>query len=444
MKLVKQDLFRPITEFDSSRLNCHRRIAGRCDSVVVLIHGFDGRGYGTWQGLPGLLFDGGVDIAVYDYPTGRRKMPFKGANLVTFFKRQIANHLRRLCSEYNTVVVVGHSLGGVLASLAIQDLYAQTAFSGELRVAPEKGVAALVAVASPRSGAALARRPLTWIFPELRILRPGNPLLAEAERFYSDNIEVRQLAPDASGRFVVPLFVAEAGRDALVSSFSSSFGVPTDQRLPILAGHREIAKPTADNSVLADWIGEILSSRREAQQQVRRQRHRQVPTSHPRPAATAVVTTRLLTDDVTLKTEQLYDQCRKDAGTAEIAIEDEAGRGQVDMVICIQMAADVLKETPRSRALFQAAIEVQTTTRGAAGGYAPVGDAWEAAEQRIATWLQATPTPVRCYVRGVVDYSELATLLREWLELIKMRTPVWNGPVSGQLRGLEFTDGGRS
>ncbi len=82
--LVRQSLFEPVP-LHGAHFNVRTRGAAR---LVVLVHGFGGRGYATWGSLPAALFtwpsEEAVAVAVYDCPSYRERVPGLGGGHQVF------------------------------------------------------------------------------------------------------------------------------------------------------------------------------------------------------------------------------------------------------------------------------------------------------------------------------------------------------------------------
>jgi hypothetical protein len=162
---------------------------------------------------------------------------------------ELGAHIERICAQtgYDSVHVVGHSLGGLIARYHVQ------------RQGGDARVESLVTLGTPHGGSLLAHVVPT---PLIRQLRPGSKVLKELAEpapgcrtrltaIYSDLDQV--VLPSSSGRCDHPDLAA---RNVLVRGIGH-MSLPrhravVDEVAATLAGHRDAAVPrTAETSAVA-------------------------------------------------------------------------------------------------------------------------------------------------------------------------------------------------
>lgn len=414
--------------FDSDSFNLHASPQPR-RSVVIAVHGLGGHGYGTWgQLLPNMYAgtDGeAVDIAVYDYVSGPRRL--QGHNTKPdFWVAQLADHIRQLADRYEHIFLLGHSLGGIVAEEAVmalvqmQRLAAGTDTDGNKATA---ALAALIFVASPRTGSAAALPPLRWLLPELRVLKPFQRRRRKTLEFFNAYVERMNVATAAAGRLVLPTFAAVAGSDRLVKACSATFDVPPMQRKQLTAGHRTAIRPVApDDQALLTWLQDVIAACIGVREQARREQHHagQVRIPQAQPLDDGIVTA-FRSDPGGSHWELLYNEARSAASatTAVTDVRDVAGR-HADLVIAVHDAHVVLQPQPGAEHFMRTVCAERDTWPHAVIGVAPVGARHTDAQAALmATAPAVNNTSV--YVEGAPGPDDLRHVLARWFQLVLSR-----------------------
>ena len=183
---------------------------------VLLVHGYGGCA-GQWVPVRSALLAAGFHtVETFAYDSFRFDVPT--------LARQLAQSVRRLLAEHEAegvheVILVGHSLGGVIVRYAVSlgglDAVVRTA----------------VTVAAPHGGCALAR---LAVAPAAAQLRPGSALLRRLEAAASPG-HARWIAYSGGSDLVVPPQRAQLRPDALAAV---NVEVPDEGHLSILSSRR--------------------------------------------------------------------------------------------------------------------------------------------------------------------------------------------------------------
>ena len=129
------------------------------NSLVVFIHGIFGSRWSTWRFLPDLLQLAVTDNArirsydyyLFEYDSSLRRQP----DLDPFVISELHKFLEKRQHKYESVVLIGHSQGGVLAKLyIIQQLSEDKARSLKVDL--------VITIGTPHHGAFLAL-PFYWL-----------------------------------------------------------------------------------------------------------------------------------------------------------------------------------------------------------------------------------------------------------------------------------------
>jgi pimeloyl-ACP methyl ester carboxylesterase len=430
-----------MAEFDSGRFNVHPHLPGQdglAPTLIVLVHGLGGGGYRTWGPLSARLFSGvegpAFDVGVYDYRSLHRGLLRRGGK-IDFWNEQLAGHLRELEARYSNIVLVGHSLGGLLIEAVAKDYLTRRALEHR---EGQGSLIALILIAAPRAGSGWADIPLVEHFlPEMEILRRLGTRSAEIDAFFTDNIERLNIA-DAlpSRRVVLPVYAALGGGDKLVSRFSAAFGVPTLQRLNLDAGHGDIKTPEENDAELIRWLHRMIAERIEVVTQAARARQHagaHIPQAavDPRP----VVVTRFSSDPSGMDWEAIYNRVCTDATTTVVRIQDirEASGGNTHLVMTVHDAGLIVASNPVVRQHILHVHTEQQNDSSMSVGVCLVGEKFNEAVAVVQGWLTDLPHADSFYVKGAADEAQLRDILARMLQIVIERKTLseHNGPYDG-------------
>ncbi|GAA4672354.1 alpha/beta fold hydrolase [Nocardioides nanhaiensis] len=230
--------------FDDSGLHVHRYEGVTGHSLVVFVHGWGGSGYTTWGELPNQIYDDPTlpaDVALFDYVSGARRRVNNNPDLET-----VAEELQTQVEStpYERIVFVCHSMGGVVASAALR--LSLESVSSRTRQPLAHRTIGIVFLASPRAGV----RPLIFgRSKDARFLRSQNDVVARNDRFFTNRVDPH-LERSAPTKLWIPLWAGRATSDAIVTHFSSAYGIPSDQSVPFRGDHRSFLH----KQDLRDWV----------------------------------------------------------------------------------------------------------------------------------------------------------------------------------------------
>jgi pimeloyl-ACP methyl ester carboxylesterase len=422
---LSQPVFK-VQPFDAAGFNLHIRPGEGSRQLVVLVHGFGGRGYATWGHVPERLFGGAeglpVDVGVYDYRSAHRRL-CGGTPELSFWSRQLRDHLRDIEGAYSNIFLVGHSLGGVLIEAVAKEYLQARAMEGGGSTMP---LAALVLVAAPRAGSGWAAPVLEPLIREIRAMRRLTLRSAEVDEFFSSYVERHNIAAAPPGRTVLPMYAVVGGRDRLVSEFSAAFSIPERQKLRLTANHFSIVKPQAHDVELISWLHRIIVERLEVRDQAAREQQHSAHRSRTLvgPARPEVVT-QFSSDPTGLQWEELYNEVRRAATTVAVAVHDarEVPTADVDLLIVVHDAQLVLASSPAVRATVIEACAERDRRPSLSVGISPVGSEFRAAETTVRGWVAEEAPGPSVYVTGAADATALRGVLARWLQLVIRRDP---------------------
>ncbi|MER5585157.1 NB-ARC domain-containing protein [Streptomyces asoensis] len=244
--------------------------ADRVRTLTLLVHGWGGRRYSTWKGLPQLLFADfpDMDIALYDYVSGLRRMRRTRSESLRSTIDHLADTLRDIDHYdrgYEEVFLLAHSMGGLFTQAAVLRLLDGEP-AGE-RNSVLRRLSGLFLLAVPRAGSFLLP-PFTPGFRDARLLRIHNPQATAIQKGFTNrvNMDPRPGEAEQRDRLVLPTYGMRASRDRCVDDLSATMGLP-DYRFKTVRGtHTSIIKPRDRDHEGYRWLwlrmNECLRERR--------------------------------------------------------------------------------------------------------------------------------------------------------------------------------------
>jgi pimeloyl-ACP methyl ester carboxylesterase len=237
----------------------HRHGASPGRALLVLLHGLGGKRYLTWTpsgedparvGLAKFLYEDieGIDIGLYAYVSGvGRIFSFLKSIPLEREAKVLADRIRDQSKVYRTVILAGHSMGGILAKAAICKLIER---DDEVTLAAIRG---LMLLATPQAGSLRVPRLIWNRTNDGRVLRAHGELITKIQRLFTDRVTADP-NPTRPNLFVIPAFVVAAAEDNWVDEFSSGLNVSSDRTNNIRASHKTAVKPTTKTDDSYEWL----------------------------------------------------------------------------------------------------------------------------------------------------------------------------------------------
>lgn len=253
MKLIiGQQLVEPddAAQFAEESLFLHRRRDGEIgQAVVIFVHGLGGSRYGTWQNFPSFLYQdlAETDIGLYAYRTALKRLRFWASIELEDEGTVLADMLRDLASDYATIILVAHSMGGILSKVAIKDLIDRNDH------ATLSGLRGLFLMATPQIGSFWVPNILPWFSKDMRALWPHGRLVAAVTQTFTNRV-TSELGIAISGRFSIPVWAVLAADDIWVSKLSAGLSIPDAQKKRVHGSHTRIVKPQTKDSDAYQWV----------------------------------------------------------------------------------------------------------------------------------------------------------------------------------------------
>jgi pimeloyl-ACP methyl ester carboxylesterase len=190
MKTISQDQFSEpanLYEVADQSIVVHHRNGDSATRIVIFVHGLGGSRYGkdsTWGNFPKFIFEdvSDLDVGLYQYETLWRRLKF-GAQVPLDREADVfAGIIRDELAGYRDIILVGHSMGGLLCKALITRLI----HDGRMDLLDR--IAGLFLLASPQLGSLRVPRILGWFSPDADALKPHGPLLDDIERTFQDHL----------------------------------------------------------------------------------------------------------------------------------------------------------------------------------------------------------------------------------------------------------------
>jgi pimeloyl-ACP methyl ester carboxylesterase len=259
MKTISQDQFSEPANLDEvvdQSIVVHHRNGGSATRIVIFVHGLGGSRYGknsTWSNFPKFIFEdvSDLDIGLYQYETLWRRLRF-GAQVPLDREAKIfADTLRDELARYRDIILVGHSMGGVLCKAVITRLV----HDGRMDLLDR--IAGLFLLASPQLGSLRVPPILSCLSPDADALKPHGALLVDIASTFEDHLLLDSHAI-AYDKPVIPTFAVLGASDFWVDELSAGIGLPTRQRKVAVGTHTEVVKPRSKDSPVYNWVVEKL------------------------------------------------------------------------------------------------------------------------------------------------------------------------------------------
>jgi pimeloyl-ACP methyl ester carboxylesterase len=236
----------PQHAFERPGLHVHRR-DNQSRTLVVFVHGWGGSGYGTWRGVPAAVYNAedGADVALFDYVSGWRRALTESPALDAPVE-SLVDELQALTSTYSQFLLVGHSMGGVVAAAVLRR-------SHEVDYAVHVHAIGVLSIASPRAGIRripFAARPIK----DSGFLAVHQDVHSRNFEFFTNLVDVEPHV-GSTKRLHIPHCVAIAAYDRIVNRMTASSDLPRAQSDTFQADHSKIL----DRPDVEKWVCDHLA-----------------------------------------------------------------------------------------------------------------------------------------------------------------------------------------
>ncbi len=156
--------------------------------------------------------------------------------------------------QFTRIVMIGHSMGGLLAKAIVKDLIDSGARSADGFPAIAR-ISGLILMATPQAGSLRVPGALGMLTRDGRTLRAHSRFVTELNETFKNRIDntgeaLARLDHDAS----IPVFGVIGLRDAWVDRLSASLDLPRSQTKNVRESHTSIVKPASRHDGAYEWI----------------------------------------------------------------------------------------------------------------------------------------------------------------------------------------------
>jgi pimeloyl-ACP methyl ester carboxylesterase len=233
----------------------HQRTADTANSKLVLfVHGLGGTRYGrksTWGNFPRFMFDDfpQLDIGMYQYTTLSGRFNFTKSVSLDEESRVFADLVRDQLRAYNTIILMGHSMGGLLCKAMLEKLIVRDDRNSLTRIG------GLLLMATPQLGSLRVPGFLARFSFDFGALEPHSELVTRINRCFEDHIALDE-GVHTLRKFTIPTWAIEGISDRWVDSLSAGIGLPSSRRRVVRGSHTSIVKPRDRSADAYTWVME--------------------------------------------------------------------------------------------------------------------------------------------------------------------------------------------
>lgn len=220
-----------IHQRQNSRLNKH---------LVIFVHGLRGKRYGkkaTWGYFPRFIYEDFIelDIALYSYRTLEQRLKFGKSVEIEDQAKILAGIIRDL-KDYESVILIGHSMGGLLCKAVIAHFVTTNQLEPLLRIQ------GLILMATPQLGSLWVSRLLSLVSNDFWTLRRHGKFVADMQNVFANHINLDEKI-FAKDKTLIPGWIVQAASDFWVDKLSAGIGLPEERKKTVHGLHTEIVKP---------------------------------------------------------------------------------------------------------------------------------------------------------------------------------------------------------
>lgn len=239
MKILNQEKFeepKNPEDYQDEPLVIHQHNKQPLKCLIIFVHGLGGKRYGenaTWGHFPSFIYNDFpeiADVGLYSYTTlfhrfFKKSLKFKDEVEI------IADRIRE-CNHDN-ILLIGHSLGGVLCMAATVKLLDTPAI---------KKISGLILMATPMLGSLKVPSFIDYLIEDFKVLKPHSTTIYDIQRTFTNRINIQKdlVVPE---RISMPIGAVIAVQDSWVDKLSAECNIPGNQICHVRETHTEIVKP---------------------------------------------------------------------------------------------------------------------------------------------------------------------------------------------------------
>ena len=210
-------------------------------ALIIFVHGLGGSRYGedsTWGNFPKFIYDElpQFDIGLYEFRSLMRRAKFWKSVRLSDEAEVFADIIRDIGS-YQTIILVGHSMGGLLCMAAIVHLV-DTRQCDVLR-----RVGGLILMATPQTGSQRVPTLLSYLSKDFRALKPHGEFVRHLQDTLLNSKVILDETRAQAGDILIPTWAVLGDSDYWVDKLSAGLNLPATRKKTVRGTHTEIVKP---------------------------------------------------------------------------------------------------------------------------------------------------------------------------------------------------------
>lgn len=244
--------------------HCVRIRRGGNNSAVVFVHGLFGHYSQTWGDFPFLLTQDSrlahCDVVMWGYPSDLRVLQFAALPFLGHRPPEVGSVAKALatdlCNEevagsYGDLVLVGHSMGGLVILKMILDLLMLP--NQDCRILPR--LRHILLYATPTDGVQLPQ--IARAHRQAKSIAMDSSLISTIRKEWTARVRtVRPSDPKVPGRMHLPVTPVAGLEDAAVPPESVAAMFESTETAP--GNHTEVAKPTSREAASFQILRKVL------------------------------------------------------------------------------------------------------------------------------------------------------------------------------------------
>jgi pimeloyl-ACP methyl ester carboxylesterase len=190
---------------------------------------------------------------MYQYRTALGRFAFSKSVSLQEEARVFADHVRDELKNYKMVVLVGHSMGGLLCKAMIHRLVER----GDRDTLTRIG--GLVLMATPQLGSLRVPALAALFSADARALKPHGEFVTQVNRTFEDHIALDENVHTLR-KVTIPTWAVEGVSDFWVDALSSGIGLPSSRRKVVRGSHTSIVKPPTRKADTYTWVRDRIGT----------------------------------------------------------------------------------------------------------------------------------------------------------------------------------------
>jgi hypothetical protein len=193
-----------------------------------------------------------VDVGMYQYRTLFGRLRITRSVSLDKEAQVFADLVRDPLRGYKSVVLIGHSMGGLLCKALIQRLLEAGSRNAVSRIG------GLILMATPQLGVLRIPASLSFLSYDARALRAHGELVTRINRTFEDRVALDE-GVFTLRKVTIPTWAVEGVYDLWVDPLSSGIGLASSRRKVVRGSHASIVKPADKQADAYSWVRERVN-----------------------------------------------------------------------------------------------------------------------------------------------------------------------------------------